>query len=143
MHISKNVSIKSCHIFKKNKNGHFIFGFFWIRSVQNGSNLQIRWTDILISSKLYSPFILVQNSSRSRSNQVYLVYSRTSLWSWFCYPVYWNSICWLLSYWLPHSFRIFWRKKGGHHVLLEPVHTVTFDWFLSGFEWIINSKLEN
>ena len=24
----KNVSIKSCHIFKKNKNGHFIFGFF-------------------------------------------------------------------------------------------------------------------
>ena len=46
MHISENVSIKSCHIFKKNKNGHFIFGFFWIRSVQNGSNLQIRWTDI-------------------------------------------------------------------------------------------------
>ena len=26
MHISKNVSIESCHIFKKNKNGHFIFG---------------------------------------------------------------------------------------------------------------------
>ena len=26
--ISKNVSIKSCHISKKNKNGHFIFGFF-------------------------------------------------------------------------------------------------------------------
>ena len=46
MHISKNVTIKSCHIFKKNKNGHFIFGFFWIRSVQNGSNSQIRWTDI-------------------------------------------------------------------------------------------------
>ena len=46
MHISKNVSIKSCHIFKKNKNGHFIFGFFWIRSVQNGSNSQIWWTDI-------------------------------------------------------------------------------------------------
>ena len=46
MHISKNVSIKSCHIFKKNKNGHFIFGFFGIRSVQNGSNSQIRWTDI-------------------------------------------------------------------------------------------------
>ena len=42
LHVSKNVSIKSCHIFKKNKNGHFIFGFFWIRSVQNGSNLQIR-----------------------------------------------------------------------------------------------------
>ena len=46
MQISKNVSIKSCHIFKKNKNGHFIFGFFWIRSVQNWSNLQIQWTDI-------------------------------------------------------------------------------------------------
>ena len=46
MHISKNVSIKSCHIFKKNKNGHFIFGFFWIRSIQNGSNSQSRWTDI-------------------------------------------------------------------------------------------------
>ena len=27
---------------KNDKNGHFIFGFFWIRSVQNGSNLQIR-----------------------------------------------------------------------------------------------------
>ena len=25
----KNVTIKSWHIFKKNKNGHFIFGFFW------------------------------------------------------------------------------------------------------------------
>ena len=25
----KNVSIKSCQIFKKNKNGHFIFGFFY------------------------------------------------------------------------------------------------------------------
>ena len=35
----KNVSIKSCHISKKNKNGHFIFGFFWLRSVQNGSNM--------------------------------------------------------------------------------------------------------
>ena len=41
-HLSKNVIIKSCHIFKKNKNGHFVFGFFWIRSVQNGSSLQIR-----------------------------------------------------------------------------------------------------
>ena len=28
MHKSKNVSIKSCHSFKKNKNNHFIFGFF-------------------------------------------------------------------------------------------------------------------
>ena len=26
--ISKNVSIQSCHIFKKNKNGHLIFDFF-------------------------------------------------------------------------------------------------------------------
>ena len=25
LHISKNVSIQSCHIFKKNKNGRFIF----------------------------------------------------------------------------------------------------------------------
>ena len=39
MQISKNVSKQSCHIFKKNKNGRFIFLFFWIRSVQNGSNL--------------------------------------------------------------------------------------------------------
>ena len=31
--------MKSCHIFKKDKNGRFIFDFFWIRSVQNGSNL--------------------------------------------------------------------------------------------------------
>ena len=29
MHISKNVSIKSCHILKKNKNGHFIFWLFF------------------------------------------------------------------------------------------------------------------
>ena len=27
-HQSKNVTIKSCHIFKKNKNGHLIFDFF-------------------------------------------------------------------------------------------------------------------
>ena len=27
-HHSKNVTIKSCHIFKKNKNGHLIFDFF-------------------------------------------------------------------------------------------------------------------
>jgi hypothetical protein len=46
LHISRNVNIKSCHISKKNKNGHFIFGFVWIRSVQNGSNWQIWWTDI-------------------------------------------------------------------------------------------------
>ena len=28
---------------------NIFFGFFWIRSVQNGSNLQIWWTDILNS----------------------------------------------------------------------------------------------
>jgi hypothetical protein len=39
LHLSKNVSIQSCQIFKKNKNGRFIFDFFWIRSVQNGSYL--------------------------------------------------------------------------------------------------------
>ena len=27
-HQSKNVTIKSCHIFKKNKNSRFIFDFF-------------------------------------------------------------------------------------------------------------------
>ena len=27
-HLYKNVTIKSCHIFKKNKNDHIIFGFF-------------------------------------------------------------------------------------------------------------------
>ena len=35
---SKNVTIKSCHIYRKDKNGCFIW-FFRIRSVQNGSNL--------------------------------------------------------------------------------------------------------
>ena len=44
-HQSKNVSIKSCHIYKKIKNYHYIFGFFWIRWM-DGSNSQIRWTDI-------------------------------------------------------------------------------------------------
>ena len=48
-HRSKNVTIKSCHIFKKNKSGRYIFGFFWIRFVQNGSNSQIQQTDISIS----------------------------------------------------------------------------------------------
>ena len=38
-HQSKNVPIKSCHIYRKAKNGCFIFDFFVIRSVQNGSNL--------------------------------------------------------------------------------------------------------
>ena len=61
----KNVSIKSCHIFKKNKNGHFIFGFFWIRSVQNGSNLQIWWTDIsnswIQAWRAWFLFLITQN----------------------------------------------------------------------------------
>ena len=39
---SKNVTIKSCCIYRKDKNGCFVFVFFWIRSVQNGSNL-IKW----------------------------------------------------------------------------------------------------
>ena len=39
-HQSKNVIIKSCHIYRKGKNGCFVFDFdFWIRSVQNESNL--------------------------------------------------------------------------------------------------------
>ena len=38
-HQSKNVSIKSCHIYKKDKNGCFVLDFFWIRSVQTWSNL--------------------------------------------------------------------------------------------------------
>ena len=36
---SKNVTIKSCHIYRMDKNGCFVFDFFLIRSVQNGSNL--------------------------------------------------------------------------------------------------------
>ena len=36
---SKNVAIKSCHIYRKDKNGCSASDFFWIRSVQNGSNL--------------------------------------------------------------------------------------------------------
>ena len=36
---SKNVTTKHCHISRKDKNGSFVFDFFWIRSVQNGSNL--------------------------------------------------------------------------------------------------------
>ena len=35
----KTFSIKSCYIYKKDKNGCFILDFFSIRSVQNGSNL--------------------------------------------------------------------------------------------------------
>ena len=38
-HQSKSVPIKICHIYRKGKNGCFVFDFFWIRSVQNGSNL--------------------------------------------------------------------------------------------------------
>jgi len=38
-HRSKNVTIISCHIYRKDKNSCFVFDFFWIRSVQNGSNL--------------------------------------------------------------------------------------------------------
>ena len=38
-HQSKNVIIKSCHIYRKDRNDCFIFDFFWIRSVKNGSNL--------------------------------------------------------------------------------------------------------
>ena len=40
-HIKKCLytTIQSRHIFKKDENGGFIFDFFWIRSVQNGSNL--------------------------------------------------------------------------------------------------------
>ena len=36
---SKKVTIKSCHIYSKDKNGCFVFDFFWIRSIKNGSNL--------------------------------------------------------------------------------------------------------
>ena len=38
-HQFKNVAIKGCHIYRKDNNGSFVFGFFMIRSVQNGSNL--------------------------------------------------------------------------------------------------------
>ena len=38
-HQSKNVAVKSCHIYRKDKNARYIFDFFWIRSVQNGWNL--------------------------------------------------------------------------------------------------------
>ena len=38
-HQSKNVIIKSCHIYRKGRNDCFVVDFFWIRSVQNGSNL--------------------------------------------------------------------------------------------------------
>ena len=57
MHISKNVIIKSCHIFKKNKNCNFIFG----------SNSQIQWTDIstfLVSDKSLTWFWTVCKKSR-------------------------------------------------------------------------------
>jgi hypothetical protein len=47
MHISKNVSIQSCHISKKNKNGRFIFDFFgicpkWIKLDQIGFPYQFK-----------------------------------------------------------------------------------------------------
>ena len=38
-HQSRNVTIKSCHISRKDKNSCFVSDFFWIKSVQNGSNL--------------------------------------------------------------------------------------------------------
>jgi hypothetical protein len=34
-----NFPMKRCHIYRKDKNDCFIFDFFWIRSVQNGSDL--------------------------------------------------------------------------------------------------------
>ena len=41
-HQSKNVTIKICHIYRKDKNGSFVFDFF----VQNGSNLiKLDWTE--------------------------------------------------------------------------------------------------
>ena len=36
---SKNVSLKSFQIYKMDKDACLILDFFWIRSVQNGSNL--------------------------------------------------------------------------------------------------------
>jgi hypothetical protein len=38
-HQSKNVAIKSCHIYHDGKNDHYFFWSDWIRTVQNGSNL--------------------------------------------------------------------------------------------------------
>ena len=35
----KTFSIKSCHIYKKDKNGCVFLEYFWIRCVQNKSNL--------------------------------------------------------------------------------------------------------
>ena len=43
LQISKNVSIKSCHIFKKNKNGRFIFDFFG----SDPSKMDQTWSNLI------------------------------------------------------------------------------------------------
>jgi hypothetical protein len=56
----KMLVYKSCHIFKKNKNGRFIFWFFWIRSVQNGSNLiklDQTWSNLIKLDQTWSKWI--------------------------------------------------------------------------------------
>ena len=43
MHIPKNVNIQSCHIFKKNKNGRFIFDFFG----SDPSKMDQTWSNLI------------------------------------------------------------------------------------------------
>ena len=64
---SKNVTIKSCHSYRKDKNDFFIFGVFWIRSVQNESS----WIALkLMGNYLYTPtscFVAILQAELAKS----------------------------------------------------------------------------
>ena len=49
---SKNVTIKSCHIFKKNKNGHFIFDFFG----SDPSKMDQTWSNLIKLDQIGFPY---------------------------------------------------------------------------------------
>ena len=118
MHISKNIIIQSCHIFKKNKNGCFIFDFFWIRSVQNGSNL-------IKPDQTGFP-----HQSKSVTIKSCLIYRKDkndyfNFWVFFIRPVQtWSNLIKLDQIWFPHQSKnvsmkichIYRKDKNGSFV---------------------------
>ena len=53
----------------------------------------------------------------------------------------WNSVINQVEFWQLCSFQVMETNQADPSIVhTQPLHTVSFDWFLSGLEWIINME---
>ena len=113
MHISKNVSIISCNIFKKDKSGHFVLDFFG----SNPSKLDQTWSNWISKQSKNVTINNCHTYKKVKNGRFISVQNRSNL----------IKLDWLQNWvWLGGSFAV-WLCALTQCILVKPIYSCSLE----------------